>query len=318
MRGNRRTLLLILLLLLACGAFYVVRHETYTAEDSSQPQTTASQSPSPTSTPRSSIPDFAHIFVIVDEAQSFNKIVNNGNAPYLNRLIKQYGLATNYYATDHPSLPNYLELTSGTNAGITTNCSPSTVQCEAGVRNIADEIEQSGRTWKEYAESAPNTCATESTSKYTAQHNPFVYYADIANSISRCNTHVVSFSQLAIDLRSTDATPDYAFITPNTCDDMDSCSVSDGDTWLSQNVPTILKSAAFTKQNSILFITWSDDGSGSNHVATIIAGQKVKSGYQSAQYYTHYSLLHTIEIAWGLKPLTNNDQKAAIMSDFFQ
>ena len=33
--------------------------------------------------------------------------------PYFNGLIAKYGLATQYYADTHPSLPNYFMLTTG-------------------------------------------------------------------------------------------------------------------------------------------------------------------------------------------------------------
>jgi hypothetical protein len=33
--------------------------------------------------------------------------------------------------------------------------------------------------------------------------------------------------------------------------------------------------------------------------------------------YNHYSLLRTIEVAWGLAPLTADDARAPVMSDFF-
>jgi len=33
--------------------------------------------------------------------------------------------------------------------------------------------------------------------------------------------------------------------------------------------------------------------------------------------YNHYSLLRTIELAWNLTPLTANDARATVMSDFF-
>jgi hypothetical protein len=41
------------------------------------------------------------------------------------------------------------------------------------------------------------------------------------------------------------------------------------------------------------------------------------AGYRSQIPYNHYSLLRTIETAWGLAPLTANDAGAAVMSDFF-
>jgi hypothetical protein len=43
----------------------------------------------------------------------------------------------------------------------------------------------------------------------------------------------------------------------------------------------------------------------------------VPAGYHSQIPYNHCGLLHTIETAWGLAPLTANDAGAVLMSDFF-
>jgi acid phosphatase len=71
----------------------------------------------------------------------------------------------------------------------------------------------------------------------------------------------VPYTQLATDLGSTATTPNYLFITPNLIDDMHDGTIAQGDTWLSQNVPTILNSSAFTSQNSVLNIVWDEDDS---------------------------------------------------------
>ncbi len=259
-----------------------------------------------------------HVFIIVDENQPSANIIGNPSAPYLNSLIKQYALATNYSAVAHPSLPNYLALTSGSTDGITTDCNPPSAGCEVNVKNIADEIQSSGRTWKEYAESMPSNCYAYNSGLYATKHNPFLYYSDIINNPSRCQSHVVPFSQMAIDLRSVQTTPNYAFITPNLCNDMHNCSIATGDAWLAQNVPTILQSKAFTTQNSLLVITWDEGYVGDNHVAAVLAGSAIKNGYSSASPYTHYSILRTIEASWGLSPLTNNDSSAPSMSTFLK
>lgn len=47
------------------------------------------------------------------------------SAPYINSLARTYGLATNYFATAHPSLPNDIALTSGSTQGIAGNNPPS-------------------------------------------------------------------------------------------------------------------------------------------------------------------------------------------------
>src|SRR6185295_9167062 len=57
----------------------------------------------------------ATIYTIVLENHDYNEIVGSSNAPYINSLIAQGGLATKYKDTIHPSLGNYLYMISGDN-----------------------------------------------------------------------------------------------------------------------------------------------------------------------------------------------------------
>ncbi|MGH7240083.1 MAG: alkaline phosphatase family protein [Candidatus Saccharimonadales bacterium] len=260
----------------------------------------------------------AYVFVIVDENQPYGNIIGNTTAPYINSLANRYSLATNYSSLSHPSLPNYMELTSGSNDGVTTDCNPPGAGCEVSANNLADSVESSGRTWKAYAEGMPSSCYPYNSGNYATKHVPFLYYKDIVTNYSRCSAHVVPFTQLNADLSSVKTTPNFALITPNLCDDMHDCSVATGDSWLASNVSTILNSPAFTKSQALLVITWDEGNATDNHVATILAGSAVKPGYRSAQSYNTYSLLRTIESKWGLKPLTANDSQAPVMSEFFK
>lgn len=258
----------------------------------------------------------AHVFIIVEENKEYGDVIGSSQAPYINSLAKQYAAADNYYGVAHPSLPNYIALTSGSTNGVTSDCTPPS-GCLLKVPNIADNIEKSGRSWKEYAESMPGSCYGSNAGDYATKHNPFLYYTDIQGNAARCNAHVVPFTQLVTDLQTTQTTPDFAFITPNLCNDMHDCSVAQGNNWLATNVPAILSSKAFTSQNSLLVITWDEGDSSSNHIPTILIGSNVKRGYSSQAPYTHYALLHTIEHAWGLPALTTNDKHAPLMSEFF-
>ena len=83
-------------------------------------------------------------------------------------------------------------------------------------------------------------------------------------------------------------------------------------------IPAILSSPAWTQQRSLLVITWDeDDNAPGNQVATLVIADGVPPGFRSTAAYSHYSLLRTIELAWGLAPLTANDAGATVMSDFF-
>ena len=260
------------------------------------------------------VPAFDHIFTIMMENHSYSEIIGSSSAPYINSLASQYGLATNYFAVAHPSLPNYLAATGGSTFGVTSDC----ITCYQNQPNIAvDRVEALGRTWKAYQESMPSPCFAGDASPYVQKHDPFMYYDDIRLNSTECNK-VVPYPQLANDLGSTATTPNYAWITPNLCNDMHDCSISTGDTWLQNNVPAILNSPAFTQQNSLLIINFDeDDSSQSNQVATLMINRNITPGFRSATRYDHYSYLKTIEAAWGLSSLTTNDGNAQPMSDFF-
>lgn len=261
---------------------------------------------------------FSHVVIILEENKPKGTVIGNSSAPYINKLATTYSQATNYYAITNPSLPNYIALTSGTTAGITNDCNPPSNSCMANVSNIADRLEHAGKTWKEYAESMPQPCYPYTSGEYAVKHDPFMYYPDITDNNSRCKSHVVPFSQLATDLSTVNSLPNYIFITPNLCDDMHDCSVAAGDSWLSKQVPSILNSPAFKKENSLLVIVWDEGDNSNNNVPVIFAGPAAKHGYIRNTYYSHYSLLHTIENNWNLPPLTQNDKSAPLMTDMLQ
>ncbi len=267
------------------------------------------------------MPAFSHVFLIVMENQEYGSIIGSGEAPYLNSLAANYGLASAYYATSHPSLPNYLALTGGTTFGVDTNCT----DCSVGGPSIADQIEGSGRSWKAYMEDMPSPCFLgESAGNYVLRHNPFPYYRSIRDNPARCAAHVVPFSQFSADLAS-NTVPNFVWITPNLCNDMHDCSIGTGDSWLKSVVPGILSSSAW-RNGGVLFVIF-DEGttdagccgnSAGGHVATFIVAPGMTPGYRSAVPATHYSLLRTTEEAWGLAPLGGAAASTAMREYFLR
>ncbi|MGE5435508.1 MAG: phosphoesterase, partial [Candidatus Doudnabacteria bacterium] len=60
---------------------------------------------------------YRHVVWIVFENKQYSQIIGSPNAPYINKVANQCGLATNFYAEAHPSLPNYIAMTSGSTQG---------------------------------------------------------------------------------------------------------------------------------------------------------------------------------------------------------
>jgi hypothetical protein len=260
----------------------------------------ARSTPAPTP---AGVPAFSHIFVIVMENHEYGSVIGRPESPYVNSLAATYGLATNYYAASHPSLPNYFALTAGSTLGIASDCTT----CYVSATNIADQVESSGRTWKAYMEDMPTPCFMgTSAGNYAMKHNPFIYYTDVRNNPARCAAHVVPFTQFGVDM-STGQVPNFVWITPNMCNDTHDCPVATGDAWLGNVVPRITGSAAF-RNGGALFITWDEGSSNASccgdawggHVATLVISPRSVAGLRSSTAENHYSLLRTIEDGFGL------------------
>ncbi|MFI5288498.1 MAG: alkaline phosphatase family protein [Polyangia bacterium] len=257
------------------------------------------------------------IFTIVLENTSYSSVVGNtANAPYLNKLIKQYGLATNYKDSgSHPSLPNYLYMVSGdTQYFGLFDVSPTTSPFPKDADNLGNQLTQAKVPWRAYLESMGTPCNIGGTSPYAAKHNPFVYFKDMQGT-AVCNQADVDYSNFAADLAA--GTYRFMWISPNLNDDGHDTNLQTADTWCSQEIPKILASQAF-KNNGVLFVTWDEgDASLSDQVPMIVVSPLTKAGFQSSVAYTHASYLATVEDTFHL-PRLGAAAQAQAMTDFFQ
>jgi hypothetical protein len=253
---------------------------------SSAPSPSPSPSPSPTPAP------LKRVFVIVLENASASAALRQ---PYIASLASQYAVATDYHALAHPSLPNYLALTSGSTWGIRDD---GYHQLAAG--GIGAELTTAGISWKAYMEGFTGNCF-RSPYPYALKHNPFAYYG------GQCPANVVPMTQLSGDLSG--SAPQLSWITPGLCNDGHDCGVAAADRWLAMTVPQIIASPAW-QQNGALFITWDEDDGGGNQVALIIVTPTFKGPI--ATPLDHYSLLATICDELGVARLGASQQAKSI------
>ncbi len=252
-------------------------------------------------------PAYKHVIWLWLENHSYDTIIGSPQAPYLNSLATECGLATNYHNITHKSLPNYVGATSGLGysalAKFTGDCSPL-----PGCVTSAPSIFGQGETWKAYQESMPSNCDTKNSGEYAVHHNPPPYFTTLAG----CATSDVPYTRLAHDLAA-GTLPAFSFITPNLLDDMHTGTVAEGDKWLAANLPAILNSHEYTDGSTAVFITWDEGHHGtvgekcatnktdeSCHIATIVISPSTKPGTRSATLFNHYSLLRTAEQLLGL------------------
>jgi acid phosphatase len=274
---------------------------------------------------------FSHVLVVVEENHSYSSVIGNANMPYLNGLANTYGLATQYFADAHPSLPNYFELTVGEGTSITTVYGDSysgTVTQD----NVVRALTAAGKSWKAYIEALPsNGYLGGDSGEYVRKHNPFTYLSDVQNSTSQA-ANIVQFPQFASDLTN-GALPNYSFIVPDLNDDAHDCPAGMGtctddqklaqaDLWLSTNIDPLIKSSAF--QNSLLVVVF-DEGDitdlqnfGGHVAAVVVSPQIVNPGYQSSTQFEHASTLRLMLEELGVTDLPGAAAAAADMKEFLK
>ncbi|MGD0473396.1 MAG: alkaline phosphatase family protein [Candidatus Velthaea sp.] len=104
---------------------------------------------------------------------------------------------------------------------------------------------------------------------HAARHNPFVYFHSLVDS-GACAKNVVPLNDktLAADLASIATRPNYAFITPNLCNDGHDVpcrmpgspsTLADENAFLQEWVPIIVHSPAF-QADGLLMITFDESG----------------------------------------------------------
>jgi hypothetical protein len=265
------------------------------------------------------------------ENENWGSISGNPAAPYINNtLLSMAAHAEQYYNPpgNHPSLPNYLWLEAGTNFGVLADGDPS-VYHQGTTNHLVTLLNNASISWTSYQEDIDGSiCPLTATNQYVPEHNPMVYFDDVTNTNSTGSTYCIAnvrpYTQLAGDLQS-NVVARYNFITPNLCDDMSGntgCLTGDalitqGDTWLSNTVSTIVNSRAYSN-NAVVFITWAAGVGGDGPVGMIVLSRMAKSGgYSNTLHYTHSSTLLTLQELFNVGPLLGDAANATDLSDLF-
>lgn len=281
---------------------------------------------------------YDHIIWITFENQSYRDVIGNtATQPYVNELAGECGLATSFFPERHPSLPNYIAMTSGGTQGVTRDSSG-----QLNVDNIFNQVRASGRQWRQYSFGMPSNCfrsdsPSSSRAIYTAHHEAVIYYPDVAADCANWDIPVspgvvddvndVATSPLAKDIDS-NALPAFVVIGPS--DDGGNSSLGGevdpklGDPFLRRWITKITSSMPYRAGRTAIFITW-DEGSdfkatppNIDSIPMIVVAPSVPRGARSAVRFDHYSMLRTTEEMLGIKRLLGNAASAPSMRGAFR
>ena len=184
---------------------------------------------------------------------------------------------------------------------------------------------------------------------YAAKHNPFVYFRNVQEgtnpNISFKNIADFYGSHGLFDDLGSGAVPSYSFIAPNQCNDQHGrgnagpvCAydpssngtqtglnpglIYRGDVALQLIVNAIHHSPVWAGGRSAIVVLWDENDYSiaptKNQVLLIVDTNYGARGVQSAKFYTHFSLLKSIEAGLGLPCLNHAcDTNVDLMSDLF-
>ena len=239
----------------------------------------------------------SHVIWIWFENHSAGEIIGSAAAPRMTALARSCGVASNYFAVAHPSLPNYIAATSGDTQGVTDDGPP------VEHRLSAVSIFEQAKSARSYEESMPAPCDRNDVYPYAPKHNPEVYYLHLQKA---CTKNDLALGTTAkgpfANALDSNTLPAFSFVTPNLCNDMHDCPVATGDAWLGRWIARITTSPAYRAGHTVVFIAWDeDDHSADNHVPLIVVSPWTKPGTRATAHFTHYSLLRTTEELLGLR-----------------
>ncbi|TDZ25422.1 putative acid phosphatase [Colletotrichum orbiculare MAFF 240422] len=229
------------------------------------------------------------------ENQDFVKVVKDS---HIVELKKQGISLARYYAQTHPSQANYIAAITGDYFGLDHD-ERAYMEDMPGPGFLADASDghTGGGKWD-----------------YVRKHNPFVSCDSINLNGSRL-LNVQAFDDWEADFKAKKV-PQYAFIAPNMMNDGHNTSLEYATKWASDFLKPLLEDTAF-KERTLILLTYdeSEDHGKPNQVASVLLGSAIpkdRRGGEDKTFYTHYSILSTIEYNWELPNLGRYDVGANV------
>lgn len=138
------------------------------------------------------------------------------------------------------------------------------------------------------------------------------------DSITRFGQRLLNLDSFAAFQRAFAArqVPQYVFMTPNMMNDGHNTTLEFATEWSHRFLQPLLDASAFDER-TLIMLTYdeSETYSRPNHIATLLLGSAIPAalrGTEDDTFYTHYSMLSTLEANWQLPNLGRYDVGANV------
>ncbi|KAL4246948.1 hypothetical protein ABKN59_007698 [Abortiporus biennis] len=250
--------------------------------------------------------------------------------PTFQNLATQGILLSSYYAVTHPSEPNYVASLGGDFFGMGDD---NLYNIPANISTAIDLLEAKDISWASYQENLPtdgsvlfsftqpnylDTSAPPYT-YYVRKHNPHAIFNSVVNVESR-RSKIRNFNDFAADLNAS-AIPQWNFVTPNLVNDGHDTDIDFAAAWLEYWLVPMLANSNFNDNRTLIVLTFDENENQrvNNRVFTLLLGGAIPQNLRGTvddTYYSHYSLLSTVQANWGLGSLGRQDTNKTMSNVF--
>jgi len=242
-------------------------------------------------------------------------------SPTFMNLAQQGITLNNYFATTHPSEPNYVASIGGDFFGMGDD---NLYNIPPNISTIVDLLEAKQISWGTYQENIPTDGwlgftftqanylqpSAAPDTFYFRKHNPFAVYDSIADIPER-RALIRNFNDFAADVNAS-AIPQWTFVTPNIVNDAHDTDIDFASDWLEFWLVPLLSLPAFNDDRTLILLTFDENETDkiNNQIYSLLLGGAVPEnlrGTTDSTFFTHYSSLSTIQANWGLGSLGRQD-----------
>ncbi|KAI4519581.1 hypothetical protein K525DRAFT_205742 [Schizophyllum commune Loenen D] len=276
----------------------------------------------------------------VVEGKAFNRFIqiwlentdfdDAGSTPAWENLAKRGLLLSSYHSLTHPSEPSYIASVGGDFWGLHND---DYYHIPENISTVVDLLDEKGISWATYQENMPTdafygysyssknylNASAKDYPFYMRKHNPLEIYDSVSQNVTR-QGRIRNFNDFANDLVN-GSLSQWIFVTPNMVNDAHDTTTDFCADFLEYWLYPLLDDDRFNSEGTIIVLTFDENETYAkqNRVYTLVLGKGLPKhlvGKTDDTFYTHYSLLSTVEANWGLKSLGRNDVNKTMSNVF--
>jgi acid phosphatase len=266
---------------------------------------------------------FSHVVMAVLSSRGFSSQFDRALgfrlASVWHDLRDAYGSCNSYYATTHPEIGNYFQLTTGQ---VISNDPTYTTTVTAD--NVVREVLAAGLDWRAYNEARPSqgyAGADNTTVGYVRRQDPLSYFSDVLDGGTQQNK-LVAASDWHTDVKAGELR-EFSFLTPSIYNNGYAGDLAAAEDWLVRTIGPYVDGPQFKRTNGLLILCFdqsisSDTVGGGGQTMCLICSPACNRYFISYTEYGPEALLRLALRAIGVTAFPGAAATAPDMNEFFK